>query len=116
MKAERRKKAESICAKIIAEYLRDLQEVYTDSYGIITLNRVKITDDTSYMDIYVSSQKQAHALTKELAQHAHKMTRSLGKQVAFMKVPKLRFRYDHGGKTMAHIYDTLSQVTWNSSL
>lgn len=111
MKSERRKKAQSICTKIIAEYLINIQDFYTEHYGIITLTNIEISNDGSYMDIYISTQKNTDTISKELADHAHKITRTIGKQVAFIKVPKIRFRYDHGGENAANIYGTISEIT-----
>ncbi len=110
MKQERVKKAESISKKLISEYLiQELQELSHD-FGIITVLSVKISQDLSYLDIYVSSLKNSETLTKTLAENAHHIQHMLGKKIDFIKVPKVRFRYDNSGKSSFNIYRTIQNL------
>ncbi len=110
MKLERIKRAESISKKIIREYLiQDLQELSED-FGIITVLDVKVSQDLSYLDIYVSSLKNPDSLTKTLAEHAHNLQHLLGKKISFIRVPKVRFRYDETWKNSFHIYQTIQNL------
>ena len=110
MKQERRKRAESISKKLLSEYLiSDFRELST-TFGIITITNVSISSDLSYLDIFVSSLRSPDTLTKELAEHAHEIQRLLGKKIDFIKVPKIRFRYDETGKKSFDIHQTIQEV------
>lgn len=110
MKAERLQKAESITKKLIWEYLiQELQEL-TIEYGIVTITDAKISSDLSYLDIYVSTLRNKDTITKKLAEYAHPIHRMLGQKINFIKVPKIRFRYDETGETSFGIYQTISQL------
>ncbi len=113
MKEERRKKAQSLCAQEIGEYILGVQDSYITTFGIITLTKICISPDSSYMDVFVSCQKNTETLTKALASHASNITRIMAKKIAFFKIPKVRFRYDHSGETSANIYTTIAEVSWN---
>ena len=73
MKLDRLKRAESISKKLISEYLiQDLQELSSD-FGMVTVIDVKISQDLSYIDVYVSALKNNDLLTKSLAENAHQI-------------------------------------------
>jgi len=110
MKEERRKKAESISKKIIREYLVEELKELSDEYGIISISNVHISNELSYMDIYVSSIKNTQSLTKSLAPFAHKLHRTLWKKIDFIKVPKIRFKYDESLEISSRIHTKIKEV------
>jgi len=67
----------------------------TSIFGIVTITHIDISSDLSYMDVHVSSMMSQDSLTKELSHHAHTLQRMLGREIAFIKVPKIRFKYDN---------------------
>ena len=110
MKIERLKKVESISKRLISEYLiQDFQELSVD-FGIITVLWVKISQDLSYLDVYVSSLKNEDLLAKSLADSAHQIQRLLWKKIDFIRVPKVRFRYDDTGESSFQIYQTIQEL------
>ncbi len=110
MKQDRIQKAESISQKLIGEFMiQELQEL-TVNFWIVTITEVKISHDLSYMDISISSLKQSDMLTKKLAEYAPMIQRMLGKKIEFIKVPKIRFRYDDTGETSFEIYKTIQNL------
>jgi len=110
MKQDRLKRAESISKKLLSEYLiSDFQELSAE-FGIVTITEVHISSDLSYLDISVSSLKNSEELTKVLSERAHEMQRLLGKKIEFIKVPRIRFRYDDTGKTSFEIHQTLHDL------
>lgn len=62
------------------------------------------------MDIHVSSLKNEDILCKKLAEFAPHMQGFLGKKIDFIKVPKIRFRYDETGKDSFKIYQTIQDL------
>ncbi len=110
MKQERLIKAQSISKKIISEYLvTDLKDLIT-THWIVTITQVEISNDLSYMDIHASCMMNAQTLTKELSEHAHSLQRKLWKEMALVKVPKIRFRYDDSGESSSQIYTTIKNL------
>lgn len=110
MKQERLIRAQSISKKIISEYIiTELQELSSEHW-IITITEVKISNDLWYMDVFVSCLRQAETLTKALSEHAHPLHRSIWKKIDFVKVPKLRFRYDDSGKDSFEIYTVIKNL------
>lgn len=110
MKQDRINRAQSISKKILGEYIvTELGELSLD-FGLITITEVKISQDLSYLDTYVSCLKNNQELTKALADHAPMMQRVLGKSIDFLKVPKVRFKYDKTGEDSFEIYRAIQNL------
>lgn len=110
MKKDRIQKAQSISKKILSEFIVfELQDLSIE-HGLITITDVVISPDLSYLDAYVSGLKNEETLCKNLAEHAHILQRKLWKDIDFIKVPKIRFRYDSSWKTSSEIHQTLKQL------
>ena len=62
------------------------------------------------MDVSVSSLKNEKKLTKALSEYAPEIQRILGKKIDFMRVPKVRFRYDETGKNSFNIYTQIKNL------
>lgn len=87
----------------------ELSELSSE-YGIITVTDVYITADLSYLDISVSALRNPDTLTKVLSDHAHTIHRLLGKKIEFIKVPRVRFRYDSSGEDSFEVYKTIKNL------
>ncbi len=110
MKQERLKKAENIAKKYIAEYIvHELGDLSLE-YGLVTVTWVEISADLSYADIYVSALRNKETLPKSLAPYAHNIHRLLAKNIDFVKVPKIRFRYDESWERLWHISEIISHL------
>jgi len=110
MKQDRLKRAQSISKKIISEYFSENLQDVAYEYGIITVTDVIITSELSYMDVYVSALKNEDTLAKSLAEYANNLQRVLAKKIDFVKVPKIRFRYDDSGKNSHDIYSQIQKL------
>ena len=110
MKQERINRAQSISKKILSEYIINELKELTIDFGIITITKVEISNDLSYIDIYVSSLKNQDTLTKALAENSHGMQRILWKNIDFLKVPRVRFKYDKSGEDSFEIYTTIQNL------
>lgn len=112
MKQDRLQRAQSISRKIISEYFSEhLDAEILQRHGIITVTQVIISSELSYIDIYVSSLKNEELLTKSLKDYAPEIQRVLWKKIDFIKVPKVRFRYDDSGKSSSQIYTTIKNIS-----
>lgn len=110
MKLDRRKKIESTAQKYISEFIIEDQKELFEGYGIITVTWVKLASELSYIDIYVSSLKNSENLCSELAKSANDIHRLLAKHIDFLKVPKVRFRYDGSWKDSTQIIEILHSL------
>lgn len=110
MKQDRLVKAQSISQKIISEYLTTDMKDLIQVYWIVTITQVEISGDLSYMDVYVSCMMNTENLTKALSEYAHILQRKLWKNMAFIKVPKIRFRYDESWKHSSNIYSAIKNL------
>jgi ribosome-binding factor A len=110
MKQERILKAQSICQKIISEYFSEHLHEETSDFWIITVTGVIISSELSYMDVSISSLRNEEQLTKALSNYAPEIQKILWKKIDFIKVPKVRFRYDDTGKNSFHIYQQIKNL------
>lgn len=110
MKQERLVKAQAITKKMISEYIITQLPELTSEHGIVTVTEVQISSDLWYIDVLVSALKNQNTLTKTLSEHAHPIHKMLGKNLALVKVPKVRFRYDESGKNASEIYNTIQNL------
>lgn len=110
MNQERIKKLESVASNLISQFLiEDIKEIEND-FGIISISKIRISSDVSYLDIYVSSFKNSEILTKTLAEYAPELTRKLHKQLTLRKLPRIRFRYDESWEISSSVMDTINNL------
>lgn len=92
-------------------YRRDVKD---DSIGFMTITEVRLTNDLSYLTIYVTilgkEEKRAAAL-KALERSKGFVRRKLGERVKMRKVPQILFKYDesldYGNKIEAGLQSVL---------
>lgn len=110
MKHERLARAQSISKKLISEYIASNLQELTSEHWIITITEVHISSDLGYMDVFASCLMKTEDLTKSLSEYAHPLHRILWKKIEFVKVPKIRFRYDESGKDSSKIYSVIRSL------
>jgi ribosome-binding factor A len=113
MNQERLKKLESVTRQLVSSYI--FEEMGEDAleFGLINITDIKISNDLSYLDIFVSSFQNQDMLTKALAKHASAVQRKFNKAVSIRKLPKIRFRYDDSGATGQKINETINSLDIN---
>jgi len=111
MKKERLERASSIAKKLSWEYLSETFKELTPKFGIIGITDVNISNDLSYADILVSSTLNSEELPKALAESANSLQQHLAKNIAFIKIPKVRFRLDESIERSSGIYKTLHEIS-----
>ena len=110
MKESRMKKLEGMVNEIIAEIIFEEASDLEDHFGIITITWVKMSQDLSYLDVFVSSFKDINNLPKALAEYNTPIQKKLNKKLPLYKLPKVRFRYDDSGEKAAHINTILKNL------
>lgn len=110
MNKERLKKIESESKKILSNIIFEEASDLLGDFWIITITEVKISNDFSYLDLFVSSIKNKEILTKKLAKINHIVQHRYNKAINIRKLPKIRYRYDDKWETSSKILDTLSNI------
>ncbi len=110
MKEERLKRLEWTAKKILPEIIFEEIEDVEKIFWIITITKIKISQDLSYLDIYVSSFQNIDLLTKTLAKHAYQIQKKFNKKITLLKTPKFRFRYDDSWEKFTKIDNLLKKI------
>lgn len=115
MKEERLKKLEGIIQELVSRFIFEEIEDSEQIFWVITITRVKVSTDLSYLDVFVSSFYEKELLAKTLAKHAHWVQKKISQSMDLRKIPRIRFRYDEEGKNSSEIIsqiNNLSKNTW----
>lgn len=110
MKEERIKRLEWTAQKILSEIIFEEIEDSEKIFWIITITKVKVSQDLSYLDIYVSSFQNKEILAKTLAKHAYWIQKKFNKRIGLLKMPKFRFRYDESGERFSKIDNLIKKI------
>jgi len=113
MNDQRLKKLENIASRLVSKFIFEELEDTEKQFWIITITWVKISTDLSYLDIYVSSFKNADILPKTLAKHNYIIQKKLNKAIDIRRLPKIRFRYDSSWEVWQDIINSINKYTNN---
>ena len=111
MKKERLEKLESIALQLLPSII--LEEIWREAeseFWFITITKVKISSDLSYLDVYVSSIKKIWELTKFLAKENTKIQRRFNKSLDLRKFPRIRYRLDESWEKSQWILKTIKEI------
>ncbi|NDK08708.1 30S ribosome-binding factor RbfA [Candidatus Gracilibacteria bacterium] len=110
MNQDRIKKMESKAQRLLSEIIFEEIEDSEKIFGIITITRVKISSDLSYLDVFLSSFKEKKILPKTLAKHGYDIQKRFNQKIDLIKIPKIRFRYDDSGENYVSIDSLLREI------
>lgn len=110
MKQDRLNKFQSVALKLLSEIIFEEIEDCEKNFWIITITKIKISSDLSYLDVYISSFKQKEILPHTLAKHGFDIQKKFNKKIWLMKLPKIRFRYDDSWENFSHIDELLKEI------
>lgn len=108
MNQERINKLESVSRNIISKIILEDREIALE-FWIVTITKIKISSDLSYLDVHVSSIKNWELLTKYLAKKNNLVERVLWKEIQIRKLPKVRYRYDKSWEIWQSVCNTILQ-------
>jgi ribosome-binding factor A len=94
MNEERTKKMQAWLKWIITGFLLEKSLEIQSDFWLINVNEIKISNDLSYLDIFVSSLKNQDKLCKSLAWFAQDIKEEINRNITLRKTPIIRFRYD----------------------
>lgn len=107
MNEARLKKMEAWLKWIITSFLLEKSLEIQQEFWLITINDIKIANDLSYLDIFVSSLKNSDKLCKSLALFAQDIKEEINKNITLRKTPIVRFRYDN---TIEHSTELINKI------
>ena len=110
MNNERLKKLESVSKKVIWKIIMEETQDLTEEFWIITITDIKISQDLSYLDIFVTSMKNWGLLTKALAKKNYIIQHRYNKMISIRKLPRIRYRYDESWENSTKILETLKNI------
>lgn len=94
MDTKKLKKLEKSIQKIISTTINPITYELINDFWLITINKIKLSPDLSYIDIFVSSLKNKEILCKKLKNYTFLLKQTLNKNIILRKMPIIRFRYD----------------------
>ncbi len=109
MNKEKLNKLKSISKQIVSEFFCEKIKDSDNIFWIITITKVKISTDLSYLDVYVSCFENSEKLTKTLAQYAFKIQKTLNDSLNIRKIPRVRFRYDESSELTYKIEEEINK-------
>lgn len=110
MNQDRIKKMESKAQRLLSEIIFEEIEDSEKIFWIITITRVKISSDLSYLDVFLSSFKEKKILPKTLAKHWYDIQKRFNQKIDLIKIPKIRFRYDDSWENYVSIDSLLREI------
>lgn len=110
MKESRHKKLEWVAQEVVSDVIFSQASELEEEFGIITVTKIKISNDISYLDVYVSCFKNQDMLPKALAEYNHEIQHGFNKRLPLFKFPKIRFRYDTSWEKAGNISNILKSI------
>lgn len=90
---------DAVIAPKILEFAREEGEIF----GIVSVNKVQLSKDGAYADVFVMSREKSELLPKFLASRAPMLKRELASKSGMRKLPILRFRVGTGTDESDHV-------------
>ena len=103
--------ASTIQKELATMIMRELNDPRLPS--IVSITRVKVSDDLSFADVFVTvmgTQGQQNAALNALKHSAGVMRTKLTKVLSIRQAPYLRFQFDEGLKKELEVLDLLEKV------
>ncbi|PIS32198.1 ribosome-binding factor A [Candidatus Peregrinibacteria bacterium CG08_land_8_20_14_0_20_41_10] len=89
---ERARKASSLIQVILSEAIH--AEIDATSFGMITVRRVKVSDDLGWAKVFMSGLRNQEKLVETLNKRIYYLQGVVNRKLAMRKSPRLRFVLD----------------------
>ncbi len=93
-----------IIMPLILNYLQT-----NDIFWIVSINKIIVSKDNSFADIYLESQKNIEKLPKFLSKYAKELRSVVCKNISIYKVPKFRFKITQNNDELYSLITQLSK-------
>ncbi|EKE26807.1 MAG: hypothetical protein ACD_4C00140G0004 [uncultured bacterium (gcode 4)] len=97
--------------EIVTSKILEYSQERMETFWITSVIEVKISQDYSYADIFVSSQKNTKELTKYLAEYASEIRSLIGKTINTRKIPSVRFRLPKEKKDTTDVLSIINELS-----
>lgn len=104
-------KLENTAKKVLSDIIHDVMHDIESEFGLITVTECRVTDDKSYLDVFVSSFKEQERLPRALADHWYVIQKRANDAIPIRRVPKIRFRYDDSWKSSSRLTSLINEIT-----
>lgn len=111
MEKRRLEQIENVAKKIISNsILENLDEKDRKAFRLVNVIWVKLANDMSYLDVFVSSFENKEGLCKALAVYANDIERVVFREMSLRKKPRIRFRYDDSWAVSSDILEKINAL------
>ena len=111
MNKERIKKLEHLSREIIGRLIFEEIEDAENDFWLINITDIIISNDLSYLDVWVSSFKNQDILAKTIAKHNNQIQSKYNKLINIRKLLRIRYRYDEKWAIWQKVCETINKVT-----
>lgn len=110
MDNKRHKKLESLSKELISDLIKEELPDEENIFWLITITKIVISSDLSYLDVWVSSITNSEKLTKVLAKYNYPIQSRYYKLVQIRKLPRIRYRYDDKWEISSNVLKTINKL------
>lgn len=110
MDKKRLQKLESLSKELIWSFIREELPDEENIFWLITITKVVISPDLSYLDVWVSAINNWGLLTKTLAKYNNWVQSKYYKSVQIRKLPRIRYRYDNKWEISQGVLETINKI------
>lgn len=110
MNENRLKKMNSLLKEIVWRCILENTQESQNDFWLITINKVELSKDMSYLDVFVSCIKNEGKLTKFLANYAQDVKESINKKITLRKTPIVRFRYTNEMEFFTNLLNKINSL------
>lgn len=100
-----------IVQEVVAPHIIDYANLKMEEFWIVSVVEVVVTSDYSYVDIFVTSQKNQNKLPAYLSDIWWKIRAVIGKEINTRKIPIVRFRLPKIKKDTKDITDLINEIS-----
>jgi ribosome-binding factor A len=106
----RQKRLADVIRTYASESILLYEQMQPHNFGIISVNRVEVSPDYSYADIYITAQENEKELPHFIAPTAHDIERHIGKEFSLRKTPHIRFKLPKEARKETNILELINTL------
>lgn len=110
MDKQRIKKLEGISKELIWNFISEELADKDNIFWLITITKIVISSDLSYLDVWVSSIENSDKLTKALAKCNTWIQAKFNRTIQIRKLPRIRYRYDNKWEIAQKVTETINTL------
>jgi ribosome-binding factor A len=107
------KRADRVSELIHAEMVGILRDIKELNHGLLTVTKVKLTDDLQTCRIFYSvigTQEDKESVDKVLKENLKHIRFQLANSVDFRRTPTIEFKYDSSAEEAIRVFELLDKI------